>query len=80
MDNTEQAIQFQADTDRYQQNASDEGYGVDSPDVNLFSIVMLLCCISLILSLCLYYGCKFYSQLIGANDVNIIYDVLVAHT
>ncbi len=75
MDYTEQAIQFQSDTDRYQQTESGE---VAYPDVNLFSIVLLLFCISLILSLCLYYGCQVYSQLIGANDVNIIYDVLGA--
>ena len=73
MDYTEQAIKFQSD--RYQQTESGE---VAYPDVNLFSIVMLLFCISLILSLCLYYGCQVYSQLIGANDVNIIYDVLGA--
>lgn len=76
MNNTEQAIQYQADTDRYQQIVSDEDRGVESSDVNLFSIVVLLCCISLILSLCLYYGYKVYSQLIGANDVGIIYNVL----
>ena len=70
---TEQAIQFQSDTDRYQQTESGE---VAYPDINLFSIVMLLFCISLILSLCLYYGYTVYSQLIGVNDVNIIYDVL----
>ena len=75
MDNTEQAIQFLSDTDRYQQTESGE---VAYPDVNLFSIVMLLFGISLILSLCLYYGCQVYSQLIGVNDVNIIYDVLGA--
>ena len=73
MDNTEQAIQFLSDTDRYQQTESGE---VAYPDVDLFSIVMLLFCISSILSLCLYYGCQVYSQLIGVNDVNIIYDVL----
>lgn len=56
MDNTEQAIQFQSDTDRYQQTESGE-----VPDVNLFSIVVLLFCISLILSLCLYYGYTVYS-------------------
>lgn len=75
MDYTEQAIQFQSDADRYQYTESGE---VAYPDVDLFSIVMLLFCISLILSLCLYYGCQVYSQLIGVNDVNIIYDVLGA--